>query len=292
MSRIVFPSAWSLDETKAAVNYHLTRAKAPPKQRHQHTLNHHHHRLKADTHTDAASTLVNVENKSEQVQDAEKDNSLIQRLDYDIWLPHAAKTYKISPKIEDYVIVCTPLCPSDIPNRNGHAFPIAELARYMPPPVAAQTYKAWKGCPMHLEHQADDCETAYGVVLDTYLEKIRGFGNDKLWKVMALCAIDKNKYPDIAQKILSGEINTYSMGALVDEFTCSYCHATITDKHQCSHVGTPDQVNWNVVRDWEGKKHLAYLRAHYISPAEFSIVKDPAWVVALSDEVLGQVATS
>lgn len=302
MTRI-FPSAWSPQSSVESVKYHMARAKAPKAKSVDRVAQR--HGIRAEFPPPGGGTWsemapqhkrVQVENKSEQVQDAEKDNSLIQRLDYDIWLPHAAKTYHISSRIEDFVIVGTPLCPSDIPNRNGHAFPISELVRYMPPPVAAQTYKAWKGCPMHLEHEADDCTTAYGVVLDTYLEKIRGYGNDKHWKVMALCAIDKAKYPEIAQEILDGTINTYSMGAMVDEFTCSYCHAPCwEDKngkhHHCAHVGGIDQVNWNVIEDWQGNKHLAYLRAHGIQPAEFSIVRDPAWVVALSDNVMGQVTS-
>lgn len=286
MSQIKYPASWT-EQRNNAVNYHLARARADAKKRTMHYSK----GLRANVDIEAESTHIRMDNqRSEQVQDAEKNNSLIQRLDYDIWLPHAAKTYHISPRIESYVIVCTPLCPSDIPNRNGHAFPIGELARFMPPPVAAQTYKAWTGCPMHLEHEADDCTTAYGVVLDTYLEKVRGYGNDKNWKVMALCAIDKEKYPDIAQEILDGTINTYSMGAMVETFTCSYCHSPVTDKHHCSHVGATDEVNWNVIQDWQGNKHLAYLRAHGIQPAEFSIVRDPAWVVALSDEVMGSVS--
>lgn len=299
MSGLVFPSAWTPAD-KAAVEYNINRSvaktKSAAKVKSVDRRGQMPHGLRAEFAPPGGGDWnkplsVHMENKSEQVQDAEKDDSLIQRLDYDIWLPHAAKTYHISPKIDSYVIVCTPLCPSDIPNRNGHAFPIGELARYMPPPVAAQTYKAWKGCPMHLEHEADDCTTAYGVVLDTYLEKIRGYGNDKHWKVMALCAIDKEKYPDIAQEILDGKVNTYSMGAMVDTFTCSYCHAEVSDDHHCSHVRGPSHVNWNVIEDWDGHKHLAYLRAHGISPAEFSIVRDPAWVVALSDEIMGSVSS-
>ncbi|HHN9420446.1 TPA: hypothetical protein ACP7Q5_005074, partial [Escherichia coli] len=57
--------------------------------------------------------------RTEDAVDAEKDQGLVSRLDYETWLPFAAKTYKISPRIEDYIIVSTLVCPSDIPNRNG-----------------------------------------------------------------------------------------------------------------------------------------------------------------------------
>ncbi|WP_438451797.1 hypothetical protein, partial [Listeria monocytogenes] len=128
----------------------------------------------------------------------------------------------ISPRIEDYIIVSTLVCPSDIPNRNGIAFPRDELARFLPPPTNRMSYKAWKGCPVHLEHDNEVHERAYGVILDASFHKVEGYGDGKLWKVMGLLAIDKNKYPDVAQKVLTREINTYSMGALVDYFTCGY----------------------------------------------------------------------
>ena len=43
------------------------------------------------------------------------------------WLPFAAKTYKISPHLNDYGIVNFPICPSDIPKRNGVSFPLSVL---------------------------------------------------------------------------------------------------------------------------------------------------------------------
>ncbi|QRE00269.1 endolysin [Burkholderia phage BCSR5] len=234
---------------------------------------------------------VDTTNKAEQVMDAEKDSSLVQRVEYASYLPFAAKTYHISPRIEDYIIVSTPICPSDIPNRNGIGFPIGELVKWLAPPHTGQSYKLWSGCPVHLEHDNEDCTKAHGIILDTSLHRINGYGAGKLWKVMGLLAIDKNKYPDIAAKVLSGELNTYSMGALVDYFTCSYCGAEITDKNMCGHVGSPKQVNFEVVQDWDGSNHLAYLRAHNIQPIECSIVADPAWTTALSDNLLGTVTS-
>ncbi|MGF3990585.1 hypothetical protein ACQX7T_15195, partial [Staphylococcus aureus] len=133
--------------------------------------------------------------RTEDAVDAEKDQGLVSRLYYETWLPFAAKTYKISPRIEDYIIVSTLVCPSDIPNRNGIAFPRDELARFLPPPTNRMSYKAWKGCPVHLEHDNEVHERAYGVILDASFHKVEGYGDGKLWKVMGLLAIDKNKYP-------------------------------------------------------------------------------------------------
>lgn len=226
-----------------------------------------------------------AENNIDQLVEKNEEGEIVGRLDYATWLPFCAKLYNISPKIEDFIIVNTLICPSDIPNRNGIAFPATELAKFQPPPTNRMAYKAWKGCPVHLEHDNEVHENAYGVILDASLHKVQGYGGGKLWKVMGLLAIDKNKYPDIAEAVLKKKINTYSMGALVDYFTCGYCGTECTTTHSCGHITSPKNVNWKKYRDFDGSTHLAFLNAHGISPIECSIVRDPAWAPALSDTV-------
>lgn len=238
------------------------------------------------TPEDALQThSVDNVSQGQETFEAEKDMGAVSELDYKTWLPFAAELYKISPKIEDYIIVNTLICPSDIPNRNGIAFPAKELAKFQPPPTNRMAYKAWKGCPVHLEHDNEVHERAYGVILDASLHKVEGYGGGRLWKVMGLLAIDKNKYPEIAAQVLKKEINTYSMGALVDYFTCGYCGTECDVKHCCGHITSPKNVNWKKYRDFDGSTHLAFLNAHGISPIECSIVRDPAWAPALSDQV-------
>jgi len=145
------------------------------------------------------------------------------------------------------------------------------------------TYVAGGVIVHNCEHDNEIHEKAYGVVLDSSLHKVTGYGGGKLWKVMGLLAVDKNKYPDIAQQVLTGEINTYSMGALVDYFTCSYCGQECSSKYMCQHVSSPETINWKSVKDFDGSEHIAFLNAHNIQPIEVSIVKDPAWAPALSD---------
>lgn len=227
---------------------------------------------------------------SNDVHDAEKEPELIAKLNYETWLPFSAKVYKISPRIEDYIIVNTLICPSELPNRNGIAFPTAELAAFRPAPTNRLVWEAWAGCPVCFEHDNTDLEKSYGVILDTSFQKVHGFGGGKLWKVMGLLAIDKNKNPDVAKKVLEGKINTYSMGALVDYFTCGYCGTQCNDNYCCSHISSPKVVNWKKYRDFDGSTHLAFLNAHGIQPIECSIVADPAWAPALSDNVLDPFA--
>lgn len=232
---------------------------------------------------------VVVAQQSVSVVDFDRDPSTIgeaQRMDFEVWLPFAAEVYKISKKLEDFLIVTTPICPSDIPNRNGIGFPLQELIAFQPPPISRMSYKAWAGCPVHLEHKNDVHEEAYGVILDTSLHRISGFGGGKLWKVMGLLAIDKYKYRRVAEKVANGEINTYSMGAYVNAFTCSYCGQEMTKQSYCDHVHPKNTINWGEHRDYRGDSHLAFLNAHVIQPIETSIVESPAWTTALSDHIL------
>lgn len=203
------------------------------------------------------------------------------------WLKLAAPVYHISPNLNDYVITMTILTISDLPNRNGIAFPLEELTRFQEPPLNHLAYKGWSGAPVFTEHQNTDNTKASGVVFDVRLRPIIGYNNNKLYKVIGVVGIDKTKNPELARRVASGEVNTYSMGALADYFTCSYCGAVIDDKHTCKHIhGSADNVNFNRIVDYEGKVHVAFLNAHNLSPFELSVVEDPAWTAALSDTIL------
>jgi hypothetical protein len=240
-----------------------------------------------------ADTLIQGTGQSEEPAfdaDTKPDTAereFLSRLEFESWLPFAAKTYRISPHIEDYILKPMPICPSDFPNRNGIGFPLQELVAFQPPPMNRQVYQAWTGCPIHLEHDNEDWTKAYGVMFDTNLTKITNFGLGKHWKVMGLVGVDKNKYPDIAKEVLDGKIITGSMGALADRFSCSVCGREAQENKfmNCNHVGSTKEVNWKLV-DYMGKQRIAYLNAHGLSPIEYSLVRDPAWVSAMSDHIL------
>ena len=61
-----------------------------------------------------------------------KNADILNELDWKTWLPFAAKPYHISPNPDDYVIVATPIIPSDLPNRNGVGFPLNQLLKFDP----------------------------------------------------------------------------------------------------------------------------------------------------------------
>jgi len=227
------------------------------------------------------NTKMSVDSPATTVSDSP---DILSKLDWQSWLPFAAKTYHISPDPNDYILKPMILMPTDIPNRNGISFPLAELVKFQPPPMNRQVYRSWVGTPIHIEHDNEDCTKAIGVVIDTALRCIKGFGDDKHWKVFGLLAIDKTKDPKIAQEVLEGKINTGSMGCTADFFSCSVCGAPATKNRftNCSHITSTEAVNWNPVT-FRGEEHIAFLNAHDLSPIEFSIVRDPAWAPALSD---------
>jgi hypothetical protein len=230
--------------------------------------------------------VISAAVQSEQVTDANETPQLLSGLDCVTWLPYAAKLYHISPRIEDYILVVTPICPSDIPNRNGIGFPLNELTRFQEPPVARMAYKTWSGCPVHYEHANEDHTKAYGVILDTSLHKVSGYGQGKLWKVMGLLAIDRLKYPKMAERILHNEVNTYSMGALVDSFSCSHCGEPMSEKSYCQHLNPRNEIDWQALPNYRGPTSLAFRNSHGIQGIETSIVESPAWSTALSDHIL------
>ncbi len=210
----------------------------------------------------------------------------INQLDYKTWLPFCADTYKISRDPEDFILVTTILAPSDIPNRNGVGFPLQELIKFQPPPIARQVYKAWAGTPLHVEHRNKNPEDAIGCVLDTSFHKVHGYGGGALWKIMALVAVDKYKNPERAEQIGKGLLKTYSMGAMSSSFACSYCGAEIDEKHGCLHIPPGDDLVFYETRDYNGESHLVFKNAYDLAPIEFSSVKSPAWAVAHSDHIL------
>lgn len=203
------------------------------------------------------------------------------------FLPFAARNYDISPNIEDYVIFSTIICPSDIPNRNGIAFPLEELIRFTPTPSPHFVYKGWNYCPLCLEHDNDDPKKAIGIIFDVSLVPMsEEYGNGRLHNVIGVCGIDRTKAPEIADKFARGELNTVSMGALADYFTCSICGQVIDETHTCPHISSKDDVNFMPIADESGHIHIAFLNAHGLDPIETSVVADPAWAPALSDHIL------
>lgn len=218
--------------------------------------------------------ILNGEAVTAQPIKASEINSQGFKLDFQSWLPFAAKELNISPRMEDYALLAAPLHYSDLPNRNGIAMPLDELLRW-DTESGCQAYRTWVGKPMFLEHKSDIVRDAYGIIVDVALRPITGFGNNKIWKMMALIALDRTKNPELVGRVERKELNTFSMGAMIEGWTCSVCGAA---PGKCHHIDPAKPV---VLYELNGE--LVFKNVHTIRGYEYSIVEDPACVASISD---------
>lgn len=185
-------------------------------------------------------------------------------IDMKQWLPHCARVLHISPDPKDYVLVPVVTILSDLPNRNGVGFPLAELVAWCPE-RGMQSYKTFTGQPVYLEHANTNLVDARGVILDCALRKLKGYGNGRIWKVVELLAVDRSKDIETATRILTRKINSYSMGAWVTGYRCGYCNA---DAGKCGHINLKRPVDLYV---HQGK--LVFRHALGINGFETSVKK-------------------
>ena len=200
------------------------------------------------------------------------------------FLPLAAKEYRISANIDDYVVVPVTMFPSDLPNRNSVAFPYDELMKFnveqgMP------AYKTWRGKPTFSEHDHNDYTKAKGIVFDVYMKPMKDVVGD-IYKVIALCGFDRTKDPELANAIATRRRTRYSMGASLDSVECSICgmHSTRSNPRNttCGHV---QRGKITMFETSQGLKPSYYL-ARGISGFELSSVGVPAWAAAEESDTI------
>lgn len=92
-------------------------------------------------------------------------------------------------------------------NANGDIFPEEELLK---------AYKNWIGKPLCVDHKSSSVDAIRGLIVDTYYDY-------KFKRVIALCALDKINYPDLARKVSSQYAASVSMGTGVGKAICSDC---------------------------------------------------------------------
>jgi hypothetical protein len=202
------------------------------------------------------------------------------RLDAHTWLPQCAPIYEISPNLEDYIVVPVVTVISDLPNTNGDCIELAEMLAFNPE-YGMPFYKTFKGKPVQLEHDNKVLNRARGVILDAYISPLSGFGSVTRAKIVELLAIDKTKDREYARKVLSGEMNTYSIGARYTEYQCSISgriYRPGTPAGAYTQPGVPTYM-----RD-DGQ--LAYRKLKGLVGFETSGVKTPAYVSAIGDDLI------
>jgi len=203
-------------------------------------------------------------------------------LDFQSWLPAASPHYHVSPNFNDYVLVPVIIMPSDIPNRNAVAFPRQELVKFYPH-LGQTAYKTWKGKPVHYEHQNEDITKAYGIIADSFFKRMPNRGQGQIFKVLLLLAWDRTKHPETVSRIIAGDLNSYSMGAFVGTYTCSYCSHELGT---CIHLDPKDPTNM-----YELNGRLVFRNVVDPEGFECSGVEGPAYISAISDSFI-QVKTN
>lgn len=209
-------------------------------------------------------------------------------LDAPRMLPFAAEKYRISAKLQDYVMVPVVIMPTDLPNRNMVSFPYLELSSFVP--NAGQiSYQTWKWKPTHVEHVNRDWTIAKGLILDSALLPMPGRAGN-LWKTLCLCAFDRGKDAALANDILTGRRKNYSMGAMVSHYSCSVC-GSVSEPGKgkqlpCGNRHIDPKSGVFKVFDTAQGKILGHYNAHEIQGFEVSSVGVPAWPSAVTDHEL------
>lgn len=171
------------------------------------------------------------------------------------WLAFAAEKYKISPKLEDYIIVPVSIILSDVPNRNGRAFPLGVLTEF-DTEHGCLMYQTWRGKPTFYEHANHDHSQAKGVIFDAALVPASQYYGE-FYSVDLLLGFDRLRDPELANRILGRQITTYSMGSYSPYYECSYCGSRLSStKPYCEHTAIKATTRPPVYRF---KDRLVYL---------------------------------
>lgn len=197
-------------------------------------------------------------------------------LDANIWLPKAAKHYRISEDIRDYIIVPVPSIITSIPNTNGDSASLAQLTEFNTE-YGQMTYQTWIGKPTFVEHDNKDILKARGVILDTYLRPLPRY--PKYAKLVKLMAFDRTKDAQLVANILARKVSTYSMGMYYSSYTCPICGARVGKGigAPCIHT-RPGRPTYQ-----QPDGRLAYRMCENLIGFETSVVLDPAYIVAQSN---------
>lgn len=106
-------------------------------------------------------------------------------------------------------------------NSNGDIFPEEELVK---------AYKKWVGKPLCVDHKSSSVDHVRGFIVDTYYDRA-------LKRVIALCALDKAGYPQLARQVATGVSTCVSMGTAVGKAICSDCaRVARTESDFCDHM--------------------------------------------------------
>ncbi len=106
-------------------------------------------------------------------------------------------------------------------NSNGDIFPEEELVK---------AYRKWKHKPLCVDHKSSSVDHVRGFIVDTVYDR-------SLKRVIALCALDKAGFPQLARQISTGVSTCVSMGTAVGRAICYDCgRVARTEADFCKHM--------------------------------------------------------
>lgn len=227
----------------------------------------------------SSGKFTKLANQSEDISREEEDvvKKTLNILSKDV-LRAVSKVYNISDNIDDYIFPVPRAVTADVPNNNGDNFPHLELTRFSPT-HRCMVYETFKNDPLHVEHAADNPKTARGYLPDAHY--VASDESDK--HVLTVVAMDTTKDAPLAEGLLSGEIDSFSMGCICDSVRCSICNKVAhSDRDLCDHL------RWYKMSKVDGK--LVYEDCLGVEYQELSVVGNPADPKARTQALLKHAA--
>jgi hypothetical protein len=169
-----------------------------------------------------------------------------------------------------------------------------------------QGFATFIGKPIFVDHHNTDPKKARGVIVDSKLNVLdhkTAAQDDEYWgghdvdhehmpptEVELLLEVDAKTFPRLAEAIVSGDLDGFSMGCDVEYSKCSHCgnKASSADEY-CSHVKMKGGHHDYKTADGERISKKSYENCYGIHFFEISAVFDPADETALAREVKSAV---
>lgn len=160
-------------------------------------------------------------------------------------------------------------------NQNYDGWPSDELKK---------SYRSFLGKPVFVNHQNEDPSKARGkVVASRYVEA----GNDRY--IETVMEVDAKRFPKLAKEIITGGLDSVSMGVEAGFTICSYCdHKAVDTPDFCAHVKFHKGEILPRINARTGAKEdvLIYEKCYKLGFFELSYVFDPADETAVASRVV------
>lgn len=166
-------------------------------------------------------------------------------------------------------------------------------------------FATFVGKPIFVDHNNSDPKRARGVIRDSKFRVLdqKTAASDKYWKsadvdrehipaseIELLLEVDANSFPKLAEHIVKGNIDGFSMGCDVDYSKCSHCgHEASTPEDYCSHITMKGAEHDFKTADGQRISKKSYENCYGIKFFEISAVFNPADETALAREVRSSV---